>query len=46
LLANAATTVEVAQQPARDARLQHEQARLNKLVGEHTLELKKSAVEV
>jgi hypothetical protein len=41
-LVNAATTVEVAQQTEREARLQHEQARLKKLVGELALELKKA----
>jgi transposase-like protein len=45
-LANAATTVEVAQQTEREARLQHENARLKKLVGELALELKKSDEEV
>lgn len=45
-LANAANTFEVAQQTEREARLQHENARLKKLVGELTLELKKSDEEV
>lgn len=35
-------TFEVAQQTERDARLQHANARLKKLMGELTLELKKS----
>lgn len=45
-LANAAKTFEVAQQTEREARLQHENAQLKKLVGELTLELKKSDEEV
>jgi hypothetical protein len=42
-LANAPKTLEVAQQTEREARLQHEHARLKKLVGELTLELTKNA---
>jgi len=45
-LANAPKTFEVAQQTEREARLHHENARLKKLVGELTLELKKSDEEV
>lgn len=45
-LANAPKTFEVAQQTEREARLQRENARLKKLVGELTLELKKSDEEV
>lgn len=45
LLANAPKTFEVAQQTDREARLQRENARLKNLVGELTLELKKSDVE-
>ncbi|HEX5940583.1 MAG TPA: transposase [Dehalococcoidia bacterium] len=45
-LANAAKPFEVAQQTEREARLQHENAQLKKLVGELTLELKKSDEEV
>jgi len=45
-LANAPKTFEVAQQTEREARLQHENARLKKLVGELTLELKKNDEEV
>ena len=45
-LANAANTFEVAHQTEREARLQHENAQLKKLVGELTLELKKSDEEV
>jgi transposase-like protein len=41
-LSNAPKTFEVAQQTEREARLQHENARLKTLVGELTLELKKS----
>ena len=40
--ANAPKTFEVAQQTEREARLQREHARLKNLVGELTLELKKS----
>ena len=40
-LANAPKTFEVAQQTEREARLHHESARLKKLVGELTVELKK-----
>jgi transposase-like protein len=46
LLTNAPKTFEVTQQTEREARLQHENARLKKLVGELTLELKKSDAEV
>jgi hypothetical protein len=46
LLANAATTVEVARPTGREARLQHEQARLKKLVGELTLELQQRDEEL
>jgi hypothetical protein len=45
LLANAPKAFEVAQQTDREARLQRENARLKSLVGELTLELKKSDVE-
>jgi len=45
-LANAPKTFEVAQQTEREARLQRENARLKNLVGELTLELKKSDAEV
>ena len=41
-LANAAKPFEGAQQTEREVRLPHENARLKKLVGELTLELKKS----
>lgn len=41
-LANAPKTFEVAQQTEHEARLQRENARLKSLVGELTLELKKS----
>lgn len=44
-LANAPKTFEVAQQTDREARLQRENARLKSLVGELTLELKKSDAE-
>lgn len=44
-LANAPKTFEVAQQTEREARLQRENARLKSLVGELTLELKKSDTE-
>jgi len=44
-LANAPKTFEVAQQTEREARLQRENTRLKHLVGELTLELKKSDVE-
>ena len=44
-LVNAPKTVEVAQQTEREARLQRENARLKSLVGELTLELKKSDTE-
>ena len=44
-LANAPKTFEVAQQTEREARLQRENARLKNLVGELTLELKKSDTE-
>ena len=44
-LANAPKTFEVAQQTEREARLQRENARLKHLVGELTLELKKSDAE-
>jgi len=43
-LANAPKTFEVARQTEREARLQRENARLKNLVGELTLELKKSDV--
>lgn len=43
-LANAPKTFEVAQQTDREAPLQRENARLKSLVGELTLELKKSDV--
>lgn len=45
-LSNAPKAFEVAQQTEREARLQHENARLKKLVGELTLELKNSDEEV
>jgi hypothetical protein len=45
-LSNASTAFEVTQQTKREARLQHENARLKKLVGELTLELKQSNEEV
>jgi transposase-like protein len=45
-LTNAPKTFEVARQTEREARLQRENARLKNLVGELTLELKKSDVEV
>ena len=45
-LTNAGKPFEVAQQTEREARLQHENAQLKKLVGELTLELKKSDEEV
>jgi transposase-like protein len=45
-LTNAAKTFEVVQQTERVARLHHENVRLKKLVGELTLELKKSDEEV
>ncbi|MBX3304297.1 MAG: transposase [Nitrospira sp.] len=45
-LANAPKTFAVAQQTDREARLQRENARLKNLVGELTLELKKSDEEV
>jgi len=41
-LSNAPKAFEVAQQTDREARLQHENTRLKQLVGELTLELKKS----
>ena len=41
-LTHASKAFEVAQQTDREARLQHENARLKQLVGELTLELKKS----
>ena len=41
-LANASKTFEVHQQTQREARLEQENGRLKKLVGELTLELKKS----
>lgn len=41
-LSNAPKAFEVAQQTERETRLQHENARLKRLVGELTLELKKS----
>jgi hypothetical protein len=41
-LSNAPKAVEVAQQTDREARLQHENARLKQLVGELAVELKKS----
>lgn len=44
-LVNAPKTFEVAQQTDREARLQREHARLKSLVGELTLELKKSDTE-
>ena len=44
-LANAPKTFEAAQQTDREARLQRENARLKSLVGELTLELKKSDTE-
>jgi transposase-like protein len=44
-LTNAPKTLEVAQQTDREARLQRENARLKSLVGELTLELKKSDTE-
>ncbi len=44
-LANVPKTFEVAQQTEREARLQCEKARLKSLVGELTLELKKSDTE-
>ncbi len=45
-LSNAPKAFEVAQQTEREARLQHENGRLKKLVGELTVELKKSDEEV
>jgi len=42
LLSNAPKAFEVAQQTEREARLQHENARLKKLVGALPVELKKS----
>jgi transposase-like protein len=45
-LSNAPKAFEVAQQTDREARLHHENARLKKLVGELTLEFKKSDEEV
>lgn len=44
VLANAPKTFDVARQTEREARLQREHARLKNLVGELTLELKKSEV--
>ena len=44
-LSNAPKTFEEAQQTEREARLQHENARLKKLVGELPLELKNSDEE-
>lgn len=45
-LANAPKTFAVVQQTEREARLQRENTRLKNLVGELTLELKKSDMEV
>jgi transposase-like protein len=46
LLTHAPKAFEVAQQTEREARLQSENARLKKLVGELTLELKQNGEEV
>lgn len=46
LLSNAPKAFEVAQQTGREARLQHETARLKQLVDEFTVELNKSDEEV